>query len=52
MEQRKVLKEIRTRVIQGNLPSVKELEDFLPHNLSVIIRDFQGVLLREISRYV
>lgn len=52
VKQRKVLKEIRTRVIQGNLPSVKELEDFLPHNLSVIIRDFQEVLLREISRYV
>lgn len=33
-------------------PSVKELEDFLPHSLSVIIRDFRKVLLREISEKI
>lgn len=52
VEQRKTLKEIKSRLERGKLSVVKELRDFLPLNQHKLIRDFHKVLLREVSRYV
>ncbi len=52
VEKRKVLKEIKSR-LEKNKPSLeKELRDFLPRSQRRLIRNFQEVLLREISHYL
>ena len=49
---RGILKEIKSRLEKEKLSLKKELRDFLPRSQHKLIRNFQKVLLREISHYL
>ncbi len=50
-EKRKVLREVKARLNKIKFSFGKELKDFLPRRQHTLIRNFQQILLKEISRY-
>ena len=52
VRKRGILKEIKSRLEKEKLSLERELRDFLPRSQHKLIRNFQKVLLRDISRYL
>ena len=52
VEQRKCLNSIKEKIKNDKVYIEKELKDFLPADQQKLIRNFNEILLREVSQYV